>query len=106
VVVALAAEPPRPVPDWALRSGAVYRAQVGLALLVALYVPISLVGLALRGRLLTRFAIGPAVAEGVEHVAREGVADLAELEDVVGELRDELRDLRRHVRRIEREVWG
>jgi len=104
VVAALASEPPRPVPDWALRSGAVYRAQVGLAMFVALCVPISLLGLALRSRLLTRFAVGPAVAEGVEHVGSERWADRAEVEEAVADLRDEVSDLRAAVLALERRI--
>jgi hypothetical protein len=71
-------------PGYALNSGAVYRLEVGLAVLVGAYAVFSLLGLAFEGRLLQRFELpgGPAAEASLEPLGR-AAGEFADFRDQV-----------------------
>jgi hypothetical protein len=58
LIVAVATTAPTTIPDWALRSETVYRAEVGLAIFIAIYVISVSLRLAGQGRAFTKISAG------------------------------------------------
>jgi hypothetical protein len=87
-VVALTVD--RRAPGYALNSGAVYRLEVGLAVLAAAYAVFSLLGLAWEGRPLGRFELAGAAAEATAEPLGQAAGEFAAFRDKVLEQLEDL----------------
>ncbi len=88
-VVGLNAEPPSPVPEWALRQPSVFRAEVGLIVAGILYVGVLMLVLSISNRTFSKISAGPASVEIAAHETTDGLIGMFDAQE---ELADSLED--------------